>query len=293
MSPSNQALSIPTRIDYAALSRRIVLAIPGMGLDSRAMPAASLLELNGLSRRHGDQIALDGVSLTVAKGSFVALVGPSGSGKTTLLKTINRLVTPDAGTISLDGRDIAGLPLPELRRQIGYAIQGVGLFPHMTIGENIAIVPRLNGARREEQDARVVELLELTGLSPDHANRYPRQLSGGEAQRVGLARALAARPALMLLDEPFGALDPVTRDALGQAYRDLHDRLGLTTLMVTHDMTEALLIADRIIVLSSGAVRADCTPTALMRGHPDPVVADLISVPRRQAERLAALEAGR
>jgi osmoprotectant transport system ATP-binding protein len=239
----------------------------------------------------------------------VALVGPSGSGKTTLLKTINRLVEPDEGEVLIEGSDVRAQPAAELRRRIGYAFQGIGLFPHMNVAENIAIVPRLTGASEAERSARVAELLALVALPEDFAGRYPGSLSGGQAQRVGLARALAGplhhashgpppleiqgrnSLGLMLLDEPFGALDPVTRDELGRAYRALHDTLGLTTIMVTHDMTEALLLADRIVVLIGGRIRADATPAGLIAGHEDEEVAELIAVPRRQAERLAALKA--
>jgi osmoprotectant transport system ATP-binding protein len=244
----------------------------------------SALEITGLAKRHGARAALDGVSLSVAAGRFVALVGPSGSGKTTLLKSINRLVEPDEGTIRIDGRDVRETPIATLRHGIGYVIQSIGLFPHMTVAENIGIVPRLMGSGAD----RVAELLELVALPPEVARRYPRELSGGQQQRVGVARALAAGPRLMLMDEPFGALDPVTRDALGRAYRDLHDTLGLTTLMVTHDISEALLLADRIVVLIDGRIRADAGPAALLASQ-DADVRAMVDVPRRQAERLAAL----
>lgn len=243
------------------------------------------IALDSVGKSYGEHVALDGVSLDVADGSFVALVGPSGSGKTTLLKTINRLVEPDSGIIRLDDRDITGRPIAELRRGIGYVFQGIGLFPHMTVAENIAIVPRIGGG----EAVPVEELMKLVALPAELAQRYPRQLSGGQAQRVGLARALAARPKLMLMDEPFGALDPVTRDELGRAYRALHERMGLTTVMVTHDMAEALLLADRVIVLSKGRIVADEAPEALAKGHDDPEVTALIEVPRRQAERMAEL----
>jgi osmoprotectant transport system ATP-binding protein len=162
----------------------------------------------------------------------------------------------------------------------------------MDVADNIAIVPRLTGVGEAERRARVAELLDLMALPGDFAGRCPAALSGGQAQRVGVARALAARPSLMLMDEPFGALDPVTRDELGRAYRALHEALGLTTIMVTHDMAEALLLADRIAVLIDGRIRADAAPAALLRGDTDPEVRALIDVPRRQAERLAALELG-
>jgi osmoprotectant transport system ATP-binding protein len=250
------------------------------------------IELTGITKRHGGQAALDNVSLAVEAGAFVALVGPSGSGKTTLLKTINRLVEPDLGEVRIAGEDVSGRPAAELRRSIGYAFQGIGLFPHMNVAENISIVPRLAGASEAERRERVAELLRLVALPEEFAGRRPGSLSGGQAQRVGLARALAAAPSLMLLDEPFGALDPVTRDELGAAYRALHDRLGLTTIMVTHDMAEALLLADRVLVLIGGRIRADAAPGTLIAGHEDEEVAALVDVPRRQAERLAELRAG-
>jgi osmoprotectant transport system ATP-binding protein len=247
-------------------------------------PASVFLEIEGLSKRHGNRPALDGVSLSVSAGQFVALVGPSGSGKTTLLKSINRLVEPDEGVVRIEGRDVRDLPVATLRHGIGYVIQSIGLFPHMKVAENINIVPRLTGSGED----RTAELLDLVTLPADMASRYPRALSGGQQQRVGVARALAARPKLMLMDEPFGALDPVTRDALGRAYRGLHDRLGLTTLMVTHDIAEALLLADRILVLIDGRIRADAPPAGIV-ADADPDVRAMIDVPRRQAERLAAL----
>jgi osmoprotectant transport system ATP-binding protein len=245
----------------------------------------AFLDIEGLTKRHGGRAALEGVSLSVAASEFVALVGPSGSGKTTLLKSINRLVEPDEGSIRIDGRGVRDMKLAALRHGIGYVIQSIGLFPHMNVAENIGIVPRLMGQRAAD---RTAALLDLVALPAEMAARYPRELSGGQAQRVGFARALAAGPKLMLMDEPFGALDPVTRDALGQAYRALHDRLGLTTLMVTHDVAEALLLADRIVVLIEGRIRADAAPAALMAAD-DPDVRAMIDVPRRQAARLAAL----
>ena len=253
------------------------------------MASHPLLSLDRVGKRYGETVVLADVSLAIARGSFVALVGASGSGKTTLLKTINRLRPADSGGILLDGRDVAAIPPAELRRSIGYVFQGIGLFPHMSVAENIAIVPRLTGIDAAGRETRVGELLALVALPAELARRFPGALSGGQAQRVGMARALAAAPSLMLMDEPFGALDPVTRDEIARAYRALHDKLGLTTVMVTHDMTEALLIADRIVVLDGGRIVADSTPTELIAGHPDPAVAALIAVPRRQAERLAEL----
>ena len=234
-------------------------------------------------------VAVSDTSLDIPVGQFVALVGSSGSGKSTLLKTVNRLVEPDAGRVLLAGKDVAAMELPNLRRRIGYVFQHIGLFPHMDVGRNIDIALRLAG---QKADGRVGELLDLIGLPRAFAARMPAELSGGQAQRVGVARALAAGPSIMLMDEPFGALDPVTRDSLRRAYRALHDRLAMTTIMVTHDMAEALLLADRIIVMDSGEIVADLAPAALLAGAGGDVAQALVAVPRDQAERLRALEAG-
>ena len=233
--------------------------------------------------------AVDGIDLEIPAGQFVALVGASGSGKTTTLKLVNRLVEADAGTILLRGRAVAETPLTELRRSIGYAVQGIGLFPHLTVAENIAMPLRLAG---KVDAARVAELLAMVELPVDYGDRDPAALSGGERQRVGFARALATGPDILLMDEPFGALDPVTRDSLSASYRALHGRLGLTTLMVTHDMQEALLLADRIVVMEAGRIVADATPRELLSGHTSPVAAALVAVPRAQAAKLERLARG-
>jgi osmoprotectant transport system ATP-binding protein len=237
----------------------------------------------------GRTFAVRNATMAIDAGSFVAVVGASGSGKTTTLKFINRLVEPDSGEVRIEGARVGGIDAPTLRRRIGYVFQGIGLFPHMRVGENIAITPQLLGWGREEIAGRIAELLDLVGLPRGYASRFPGALSGGEAQRVSVARALAARPRIVLMDEPFGALDPVTRDTLGSAYRTLHERLGLTTVMVTHDMQEAVLLADRIVVMSGGRVLAQGTPAALMGGTADPEVAALMAMPRRQAARIAAI----
>ena len=255
---------------------------------------APLIELDDIGKSFdgGRTFALRGVSLAFAAGTFTALVGASGSGKTTTLKAINRLVEPDQGQVRLEGRPVRGQAGPLLRRRIGYVFQGVGLFPHMTVAENIAVGPRLLGWPKADIAARVDELLDLVSLPRAFAARAPASLSGGQQQRVGLARALAARPAIMLMDEPFGALDPVTRLELGDAYRALHDRLGLTTVMVTHDVQEAVLMADRIVVMKGGRVLADGAPRDLLTAQADPDVAALMATPRVQAERVAALLRG-
>ena len=239
-------------------------------------------------KRFGAVRAIDGVTARIAPGSFVALVGASGSGKSTLLKTVNRLVAPDSGQVLIDGADVAAEAPHALRRRIGYVFQNIGLFPHMSVAENIGIGFRLEG---RAAGGRIAELLALTGLPPDMAGRMPDQLSGGQRQRVGVARALALSPKLLLMDEPFGALDPVTRDTLGRACRDLHDRLGLTTIMVTHDMAEALLLADRVLVMAAGRIAGDGSPADLLAGKAGPEAAALVAVPRAQAERLTELGA--
>jgi len=248
--------------------------------------SAAAIELTGVSRHYGAVVALDGVDLAVQPGEFVALVGGSGSGKTTLLKTINGLIRPDAGRIEVAGEDVAGVVPHLLRRSIGYVFQETGLFPHLTVAENIAITPRLLGWDAARMARRVAELLGLIDLPADVSGRAPSELSGGQRQRVGVARALAAEPALMLMDEPFGALDPLTRDSLGIDYRTLHDRLGLTSIMVTHDIAEAVLLADRIIVLAAGRILADGAPAHLLATASDPTVRALLEAPKRQAERL-------
>jgi osmoprotectant transport system ATP-binding protein len=251
------------------------------------MPAESL-RFDAVTKGFGDTLAVDGVSLDIPAGSFVALVGASGSGKSTLLQMINRLIDPSAGRVLLDGADIAAGPAPALRRRIGYVFQGIGLFPHMTVGENIGIGPRIAG----EPPADVAALLELVALPPAIADRLPDALSGGQRQRVAIARALAPGAKLLLLDEAFGALDPVTRDALGSEIRRLHERLGLTTILVTHDMAEALLLADRVLVMAAGRIVADATPTALLNGGGGEAAQALVAVPRHQTERLHALANG-
>ena len=229
------------------------------------------------------------VNLRVPARTFVAIVGDSGSGKTTLLKTINRLIEPEEGEVLIDGEPVRTVAPHTLRRRIGYVFQGIGLFPHMSIAENIGITPRLIGWPQPQIRARVEELIDLVALPRSYLARLPSELSGGQRQRVGIARALAARPYIMLMDEPFGALDPVTRDALGAEYRRLHESMRLTTLMVTHDILEAVLLADRIVVMRAGNIVADGEPHDLLSGHPDPEVRTLMDMPRRQAERVRAL----
>ncbi len=248
-----------------------------------------MIDFSHVTKHYGGRPVVEDIMLSVERGAFVALVGQSGAGKTTLLKAINRLVEIDSGTIAIDGEDVSALALPALRRRIGYVFQGIGLFPHMSVAENIWLVPRLRGASPAGRADRIAELLALVSLPADLADRRPAQLSGGQAQRVGFARALAAGPSIMLMDEPFGALDPVTRSELGRAYRALHEEMGLTSLLVTHDMAEAMLLADRIIVLGGGGILADLPPAELMRYRGDASVRAMIDVVRDQAGRLEAL----
>jgi len=250
-----------------------------------------MIALDRVSKSFGTdrEFAVSDVTFSIPRGAFVALIGDSGSGKTTLLKTVNRLIEADSGSIRIDAQTVQSVPPHMLRRKIGYVFQGVGLFPHMSIGENIGITPRLLAWSESDISARVAELMELVSLPHEFLNRMPSELSGGQQQRVGVARALAARPAIMLMDEPFGALDPVIRYTLGGEYRLLHERMGLTTLMVTHDVMEAILLADRIVVLRSGRIIADGEPHELLGDHPDPGVRALMNMPRRQAARVQSL----
>ncbi|WP_029587462.1 ATP-binding cassette domain-containing protein [Bradyrhizobium sp. URHD0069] len=233
--------------------------------------------------------AVDDVTLDVAEGEFLAIVGGSGSGKTTLLRLANRLIDADSGSIAIAGEDVRAVDPVSLRRRIGYVFQSGGLFPHMSVADNVGITPTLIGTSAAEISSRVDELLDLVRLErAQFRDRLPHELSGGQRQRVGVARALAARPRIVLMDEPFGALDPLTRDALGDDYRALHNTLGLTTVMITHDMTEAILLADRVAVMRAGILLAQGKPSELSDSD-DPYVGELLRTPRRQAERLNVL----
>ncbi|HXK13326.1 MAG TPA: ABC transporter ATP-binding protein [Gaiellaceae bacterium] len=228
-----------------------------------------------------DAAAVDDLSLEIPAGAFCILVGPSGGGKTTALKMVNRLIPFDSGEIRIDGRSIRDLPVVELRREIGYVIQQVGLFPHMTIGENIGTVPRLLGWPKDKIRTRCIELLELVGLEPTDIKRYPAELSGGQRQRVGLARALAADPPLLLMDEPFGALDPITRFRLQTEMRRLHREVEKTVIFVTHDIDEAIQLGTHIAILREGGVLAQYdTPDAILAHPADDFVAKFIGEDR-------------
>jgi osmoprotectant transport system ATP-binding protein len=251
-----------------------------------------VIELQGLSKCYGRHAAVHDVSLTVNSGELLVLLGESGCGKTTTLKMINRLVEPSAGTVRIDGQDTRELSGHVLRRKIGYVFQKIGLFPHLSVRDNIAIPLLLRGDDRAKIDHRVAALLELVELEPEQARRRPSQLSGGQQQRAGFARALAAEPRLMLLDEPFGALDPLTRDRLQQSFSKIRRRLELTAVFVTHDIFEALLLADRIAVMKDGALLQIGTPRELFDAPADAYVDSLLSTPRRQARAIRELTGG-
>lgn len=229
----------------------------------------------------GGPAAVDGVSLEVAGGDFVVLLGPSGCGKTTLLKMVNRLIEPSGGRIYLDGDDIRSLEVTALRRRIGYVIQQVGLFPHMTVAENIAVVPELVGWDRRRILERVGELLDLVHLPGEFRQRYPSQLSGGQQQRVGIARALAADPGLLLMDEPFGAIDAITRASLQDQLLELQQRLKKTILFVTHDVDEAFRLADRIVIMRYGQVVQFDDPCGLVSRPSSDFVRELLDTDDR------------
>jgi osmoprotectant transport system ATP-binding protein len=221
--------------------------------------------------------AVNGCSFVVEAGQFIVLLGPSGCGKTTLLKMINRLYEPTGGRIIINGTDALQLPATQLRRQIGYVIQQTGLFPHMRIEDNIAVVPRLLGWTGDRINRRIDELLTLIGLPRDYRRRYPRQLSGGEQQRVGIARALAADPAIMLMDEPFGAIDAITRARLQDELLQIQRKLHKTILFVTHDVDEALRLADKIIVMRDGEIVQFDAPLTLLTQPADAFVSRLVA----------------
>ena len=241
----------------------------------------------------GQSFAARDVTFTVESGTVLALLGGSGSGKSTVVKMINRLIEMTSGCVTVNGEDIMQQDPVLLRRKIGYVFQAIGLFPHMTVFENVAMVPRLLGQKPTEYSDRVNELLDMVELPcGEFASRYPHQMSGGQRQRVGFARAVAGGAKVMLLDEPFGALDPVTRDSLQTEFKRIQEKLDLTALVVTHDMAEALLLADQIAVMLDGEVVRIGTPGELLQEPGNEYVARLLSTPRRHGELMKKLESG-
>jgi osmoprotectant transport system ATP-binding protein len=241
-----------------------------------------MIKLDHVTKRFGASTAVDALTLEVPEGELCVLVGPSGCGKTTTMKMVNRLIEPTSGRIYLDGEDVTHGDPVKLRRRIGYVIQQVGLFPHQTIADNVATVPRLLGWDKARTRARVTELLELVGLEPaQYAKRYPSELSGGQRQRVGVARALAADPPVLLMDEPFGAIDPITRDRLQSEFLRLQAELHKTIVFVTHDVEEAVRMGDRIAILREGGVLEQYDTPAEVLGRPaSPFVASFVGADR-------------
>jgi osmoprotectant transport system ATP-binding protein len=238
------------------------------------------IELRGVGVTYaGGSVAVRDVDLTITAGEFAVFLGPSGSGKSTLLRTINRLIEPTSGALFIDDVDVRTLDPVVLRRGIGYVIQAVGLFPHLTIGANVGVVPALLGWDRARIAARVDQLLALVSLEPaTYRDRYPRQLSGGEQQRAGVARALAAEPRVLLMDEPFGAVDAIVRASLQDEIRRIHRELGTTIVFVTHDVDEALRLADRVVVIASGAIAQADTPQRILEAPASGVVRSLVGI---------------
>jgi osmoprotectant transport system ATP-binding protein len=257
--------------------------------------SAGEIEFRHVSKRYPGrrQVAVNDLSLAIPAGEICVLVGPSGAGKTTAMKMVNRLIDVTEGEILIDGRDVTRMDQTELRRGIGYVIQQVGLFPHMSVADNVATVPRLLGWERSRVRARVRELIELVGLDPEEdGHRYPAQLSGGQRQRVGLARALAADPPVMLMDEPFGALDPITRDRLQNEFLRLHGQLRKTVIFVTHDIDEAIKMGDKIAILREGGVLAQyASPAEILASPADDFVAQFVGADRA-LKRLALSNVG-
>ncbi|MBW9313773.1 MULTISPECIES: choline ABC transporter ATP-binding protein OpuBA [Bacillus] len=240
-----------------------------------------MLILENVSKTYkGGKKAVNNVNLKIAKGEFICFIGPSGCGKTTTMKMINRLIEPSAGKIFIDGENIMDQDPVELRRKIGYVIQQIGLFPHMTIQQNISLVPKLLKWPEQQRKERARELLKLVDMGPEYVDRYPHELSGGQQQRIGVLRALAAEPPLILMDEPFGALDPITRDSLQEEFKKLQKTLHKTIVFVTHDMDEAIKLADRIVILKAGEIVQVGTPDDILRNPADEFVEEFIGKER-------------
>lgn len=240
-----------------------------------------LLKLENVSKVYkGGKKAVNGIHLDIAKGEFICFIGPSGCGKTTTMKMINRLIEPTSGSIYIDGENIMTQDAVKLRRKIGYVIQQIGLFPHMTIQENISLVPKLLKWPQDKRKERARDLLKLVDMGPEYLERYPHELSGGQQQRIGVLRALAAGPPLILMDEPFGALDPITRDTLQEEFKKLQKTLNKTIVFVTHDMDEAIKLADRIVILKDGEIVQVGTPDDILRYPANDFVEDFIGKDR-------------
>jgi osmoprotectant transport system ATP-binding protein len=245
------------------------------------MEVLFMLKIENVSKIYkGGKKAVKNISLDIKKGEFICFIGPSGCGKTTTMKMINRLIEPSEGNILINGENIMDKDPVELRRQIGYVIQQIGLFPHMTILENITLVPKLLKWNEQKKKERALELLQLVDMGPEYLERYPYELSGGQQQRIGVLRALASNPPLILMDEPFGALDPITRDALQEEFKNLQRTLDKTIVFVTHDMDEAIKLADRIVILKAGEIVQVGTPDEILRNPANEFVEEFIGKDR-------------
>ncbi|TMU87414.1 ABC transporter ATP-binding protein [Bacillus sp. BHET2] len=246
-----------------------------------------MIEFKNITKIYEDGTeAIKGINLKIPKGKLVALIGPSGCGKTTMMKMINKLISPSGGTILIDGNDTSQTDEVELRRNIGYVIQRIGLLPHMTIEENISLIPRLKGWKKEKYEVRVEELLKLVGLEPEvYRKRYPLELSGGQQQRVGVIRALAAEPPIILMDEPFSALDPISREQLQDELKSIQNTIHKTIVFVTHDIDEALKIADEIAIMRDGKIEQIATPSALLKEPANEFVRAFIGEERLSLKR--------
>jgi len=252
-----------------------------------------MIEIESLTKRYGPTTVVDAVSMVIGRNSITVIVGTSGSGKSTLLRMINRLVEPTSGRVLIEGRDTEAEPAHRLRRRIGYVIQGHGLFPHRTVAENVATVPRLLGWEPARIRARVDQLLEALQLDPaSYSGKYPHQLSGGQQQRVGVARALAAEPAVLLMDEPFGALDPIIREKAQDDLLEIQRKFGTTMIVVTHDIDEAFRLGDRVAVMSEGRLLQYDRPEVLITHPADPLVARMTGSAERAMRLLSLTTAG-
>ncbi|MBN2405541.1 MAG: betaine/proline/choline family ABC transporter ATP-binding protein [Coriobacteriia bacterium] len=240
-----------------------------------------MIRLEGVTRRYGDELAVDDLSLEVAEGEVCVLIGPSGCGKTTTLRMINRLIEPSGGSIMVNGRNVMSMRPEELRRGLGYVIQSIGLFPHLSVERNIGVVPHLLGWDKQRMAERARELLHLVGLDPEvYLGKYPRQLSGGEAQRVGVARALAADPPVLLMDEPFGAVDPLNRERLQAEFARIQRELHKTVLFVTHDIDEAIRLADKVAIMRDGRLQQFASPEEVLNHPANKFVHDFVGADR-------------
>jgi len=252
-----------------------------------------MIQVEKLCKRYGDAVVVDDVSMVIEPRTITTIVGTSGSGKSTLLRMINRLVEPTSGRVLIDGNDTTTEPAHLLRRRIGYAIQGLGLFPHRTVADNIATVPQLLGWTQDRIDERVTELLQLFQLEPAvYAAKFPHELSGGQQQRVGVARALAAKPNVLLMDEPFGALDPIIRSKAQDDLLGVQRKLGTTIILVTHDIDEAFRLGHRVAVMSQGRLLQHDRPEALITHPADPFVSQLIGADDKALKLLSLIQAG-